>query len=751
MSTGRIERLRARLMDEMAKRVEWTDKGSSIITSGRVAALPVVLRKAMAVAQTLMVMPVEIGEDELIVGKIALGSTGLGHNFPEYTTSDERAGAASAGWSAGSVWGHYAPNHGRLLEEGLRGVRQEVTERTSSLKRDDVEREDKGQFYRAVIVCLNAVRAFAGRYAALAARMAEEEEDPARRRELEEIARICGKVPEEPAGSFHEALQSFWFLHSALHSTMNLVPVGRFDQFVYPYLERDLSDGRISPEQAQELLECLWIKFNERTRLSAADFEDRRDPVRLRRDKEENLIFRNVNVNNWLQNVMLGGQTPAGGDASNRLTLMCMEAARRLELTNPVISLRLWEGTPEEVVRQACVLMQAGGGVPAIFNDAVFMPGLIEAGIPPEDARDYSNDGCWETLIPGKTEFRFQLIDALKCLELALNRGYCLLTGSKVGVETGDPLTFTTFGDVKAAFRLQLEEQLIRFYAARHRFHDGSLARIAPVPLLSAFLHDCLERGRDITRGGARYFIFSPILHGVPNAADALAAIRVLVFETGRVGWSELLDALRTDFSGREALRLLLLNRAPKYGNDIEEVDKEASEILSLFADTVTVLAGNSAGAIITFGVGTFEQFVYLGRRSGASADGRRSRAPVSCNLSPSPGAAGEGPTAAIRSYTRLPVGRMSCGSPLDLVLSTGFVGGAPGLDRLVALVRAFVELGGNILTVTVADVDTLREAQRSPEQHRNLRVRVGGWQAYFVALDREHQEHVIARAERGE
>jgi len=223
------------------------------------------------------------------------------------------------------------------------------------------------------------------------------------------------------------------------------------------------------------------------------------------------------------------------------------------------------------------------------------------------------------------------------------------------------------------------------------------------------------------------------------------------VFEECRIAWPVLLEVLRNDFAGHEPLRLLLVNRAPKYGNDVDEVDEEAAEILSFVANRMQAHTGDGGRSIVTCGAGTFEQFVYLGRRSGASADGRKARAPISCNLSPSPGAAVEGPTAAIRSYARLPLARMACGSPLDLAFGAGFVHGPDGLERLVALVKAFVELGGNILTVTVADASTLREAQREPERHRNLRVRVGGWQAYFVSLDRDHQEHIIARVLQGE
>ena len=424
-----------------------------------------------------------------------------------------------------------------------------------------------------------------------------------------------------------------------------------------------------------------------------------------------------------------------------------LEAYRRNEMTNPLFAVRLHRHSPEELVRYTCEVLKEGGGMPAIFNDKEIIPALERIGIPTADARDYTNDGCWEVIIPGRTDFGFQRLSLMYCLEWVLNGGVSRV-GNIVGrVKTGDPRAMRSYDEVWQAFLAQLDgmvgelvERVVRSVNARHT--------IAPVPLLSALIDGAIENRCDMTAGGARYRTFAMLAESAAHAIDSLTAIKNVIFEERRATMAELCDALDADFEGYETLRNAL-EAAPKYGNDDPEADAIGHALIDAFTETVDRHARRYQDVIqFPCGVGTFSWYIAIGEGLGASPDGRHAGEPVGPNFSPALGRDRHGIPGAILSYANMHHANLPAGGPLDLRLSRRLVEGDEGTSRMAGLVRGFVEAGGNMMTLTVVDTEELRAAQREPERFRSLRVRMGGWCAYFTMLSREQQDHHIRRQE---
>jgi len=742
----RVCRLYNNLMDRMEKEKKqgWPERYMSILDNEEVVKNPIIIRKALAFKRMLSEMPVRISEDELIVGMINYGTIGMGVSFIDYATPEEKEKAAKIGLGIKSVWGHYLPDYSRVLKKGLGGLREEIKDKLGK-----VADNKKRDFLEAVLICYEGVDYLSHRYSKLAGEMAKKISDPARKLELEEIARIIQQVPDNPAQSFREALQSLWFIHMVLHSTMNFVPLGRIDQYLYPFLEKDLTEGKLSRKEAQELLDCFWLKVNERCIKNPKLVENQFDPafMQLGGGKFDIKLEHEFLTNNWLQNVVLGGVKRDGSDTTNELTFMCLETHKKFGLLNPVVSVRLHKNSPEELLKKTCEGLQKGTGHPAIYNDDVVIPALRKMGIPAEDANDYSNDGCWEILIAGKTEFRYSNIEFLRCLELALNRGYSRITGEKEGVDTCDPREFTSYGQVMQAWKDQIEFA-IKSFAERISRYYGSTYTIAPVPFISSLIDDCLERAEDITQGGAKYVLHAPLAAGVADTANSLAAVKKFVFEEKRLTMKELIDLLDRDFEGAEDVRQLLLTKAPKYGNDDDYVDNIVKELIEFYSQKLK----EDANPRVKFsaGVGTFERYIMFGKKLGATPDGRLATHPISVNMSPTPGSNIDGPTSAVKSFSKIDCTDLPAGSPLTLSINKNAFEGKEGLYRLMAFVKSFLRLGGNLLSITLSDVKTLRRAQKEPEKYKDLTVRVGGFQAYFVLMGEDHQDHHIRRAEQG-
>ncbi len=774
---GRSERLHRRLMQDMLTPREGWEPADDLMADPAFVALPLVVRKAHAVEYVLARMPIHIYDDELVAGNFVAKK--FKKAFPNYAKPEEAQAAAERDLSIQSVYGHAVPQYSRVLSKGLGGIIADARQRIAEIQSGTrpVEpmdpapvAEGKAQgvdFLEAVIIVCQAVVDWAHRYADLAEQMAGDTADAGRAAELRTIAANCRWVPEHTPRSFAEAVQAFWLVHAALHNTLTHSACGRFDQFIYPFFRADCEAGRLDLEGAQEIIDSLWVKFNERaiiareiaeTKVDGAAIERKMAALRKRgidpsagTDPYERLKARDSvdATNHWLQNIILAGQNERGEDVTNEVTYLCLNALEKMELTNPVVSARLHKNSPPELVRRCAEVIRSGGGMPAIFNDESLIPGLQKVGFPLQHARDYTNDGCWEVLVPGRTEFRFTRLGLLRCLEWVLNRGRSLLDEQQEAPDLGDPAALASFEDLYAAFLKQVE-RWIAFAVEARTANYGAPGLIAPDPLFSATLEGPVEKARDVTVGGARYIHQTLIGEGISHTADSLAAIRRMVFEEKRLTMAELVALVRDNFAGQEELRQFLVRCLPKFGNDDDYVDELYSRIVEDFAGLVRKHAAAHPWMTFAQGMGTFSWYIAIGEGLGASPDGRPAQAPIGSNASPSAGADLAGPAAAIRSVAKADLTELAGGAPCDLKLAASLFKGEEGLERLSALLRSFVEIGGNILTITVSDAETLRAAQREPENYRSLRVRMGGWSAYFVALSKDQQEFHIRAVERG-
>ena len=780
-STERVQDLRQRVRSAMEQPpVGWKCPAR---IDGKFMSEPIPIRKARAVALKLSQMPTDLWDGQLLAGSMTLENPRIHAEwgFPDYVTDDERNEASKKGVSIHSVFGHIVPDYPKLLSKGLNGILAEVEEQRAGthplhpsqekhtpgpLSRGEFRvisptggglelSHEESAFLDSVVVALEGVMNYASRLAERCEIEAEKAE-PTRADELRQMADNLRHVPAMPAQTFWQALQSVWLLHEIFHSTMDGNAMGRLDQYCWQYLQADLESGRLDMEKAQELVECFCLKFNERAKTT----DDQRPEAR--KDEQPNLSRKTRHytssqigsqrdgldaTNHWLQNIVIGGLTPDGEDGTNPLSFLLLEGYRRNQMTNPLLTVRVHRSSPDDLLHHTCEVLKDGGGMPAIFNDEAIIPALERIGIQSIDAYDYTNDGCWEIIIPGRTDFRFQRLSVILCLEWALNRGKSRLDGNQQGPDTGDPGEFKSFDDLWQAFQIQLDNMIERVVKrVVDNINDRSI--IAPVPLLSALIEGAISSRCDMTAGGAKYRTFGMLAEGAAHAIDSLTAIKTVIFDEKSATLSELCDALDANFEGCAVLRSKLLS-APKYGNDDDRADSVGRLMIDAFTSTVAKHA-EAYKSLIKFpsGVGTFSWYIGIGEGLATSPDGRLSGEPVSSNFSPALGRDLEGIPGAILSYSKMHDSNLPAGSPLDLRLAKRLVQGEEGTERMMALIRSFVDTGGNMMTLTVADTEELRAAQREPDKYRSLRVRMGGWCAYFTMLSKEQQEHHIHRQE---
>jgi pyruvate formate-lyase/glycerol dehydratase family glycyl radical enzyme len=748
---SRVDELFENVLARGKKKKElWPREYTTILDSPEVVRESLIVRKALAFKKYLSEMPIEIYPKELIVGLTSQGTIGMGVAFIDYATEEEKEKAAEKGLSIKSIWGHSTPLYDRILEVGVKGMEELAQARLESLDKSEDSYQRKVNFLNAVVICYDGLEALIRRYAHLSAVRASEEEDESRKAELLEIASICTRIAVEPPETFREAIQLLWFVHMAFHSTMDYVPLGRFDYYMYPFYQRDLEAGLISPEQAQELVDCFWLKTNDRAQLQSGLIDNKFDSSFMQLGGAFDIELENELLTNaWQQNVILSGLHSDGSDSTNDLTYMALESTRKYPLVNPVVTVRLNKNSSDRLLRKCAECLQGGGGYPFIHNDDVIIKALEKLGIPKEDANVYANDGCWEATIPGSTEFRYSYIELLLCVELALNRGRRRIDGKMDGLDTGDPTEFKSFEDVYQAFQCQVQHKLNGFVENITTYY-GAVYEIAPDPFLSSLTDGCIESGRDLTEGGARYIFHAPLVAGLADAVNSLAAINQAVFEDKILDMRQLIDLLGTNFQGKENLRQFLLNRVPKYGNDNDYVDEIALRVVETYTSEVNRKAREYDWIRFPCGAGTFERYILLGKRVGATPDGRREGDSIATNCGPSIGSDQEGLSALIKSFTKIDLTEFPAGSPLNIKVGHNFAQGEEGAQRIVSLLKAFLSLGGNMLTIMVQDTETLRRAQREPEKYRGLKVTVGGFQAYFTLLSPEHQEYHIQRTEHG-
>ncbi|HEY3396032.1 MAG TPA: pyruvate formate lyase family protein [Armatimonadota bacterium] len=616
------------------------------------------------------------------------------------------------------VWGtdlnHSIRGYERVLSRGFVGLGEEVEQALRDLPLTDPEAPHRRANLLGLRRLCAAAATLGARHAAAARELAAGCADPAQAREWAEIAEICERVPAQPARTFREAVQALWFAHmiTVWEDSVNANGLGRIDQFLWPYLEADLAAGRITRDQAGEVLAALWLK-----------------------------LYQTYDV----QQMMIGGQTAAGQDASNPLSYLTLAVTEALGLVR-CLSARLHRGSPRELVARCVDLIAQGGGIPFFFNDEALVPALVSRGIPREDALGYAAIGCIEITLPGQASPHAvsHWINLPKVLELALNDGRDLRDGEQIGPRTGTLAEFGSMAEIRAAYTRQLE------YFAELAVYGSNAAESAHraqyrLPYLSLLTADCVARGLDIIEGGARYNYHSSAAMGIPNVADSLAALELAVFTEHRVTGAEMLQALRENFAGREELAGYLRHRLPKYGNDQALPDQYAADLTREYCELLGRYRTPSGGGFFVH-LFTFTLMLEYGKHVGASPDGRRAGEALAYSVSPGQGRDREGFTAVLNSLSRLPHYLAAASSSAILEAHPSLLAGAAGRAAFVDLLITAVAQGVGQLQINVVSAETLREAQQEPERFRSLCVRVSGFSQQFLLLDPAMQEHIIAR-----
>jgi pyruvate formate-lyase/glycerol dehydratase family glycyl radical enzyme len=590
----------------------------------------------------------------------------------------------------------------------------------------------KSEELQAMRICAQALIRFAERHADAARTMAAAETDPLRRAELEHIAAVCSRVPAERPRDFWEALQYYWFVHLGVTTELNTWDAfdpGRLDQHLYPFYRQGLEQGTLSREQAEELLQCFWIKFNNqpappKVGVTAAESGTYTD-------------FAQINT---------GGLRADGSDGVNPVTFLILDVIEEMRLLQPSSSCQVSKKSPDSFVKRAARIVRTGFGQPSLFNADAIVAELVRQGKTLEDARVSGSSGCVEVGAFGKENYNLTgYFNLPKVLEITLHDGVDPRTGQRIGSQTGDPVDFGSFAALFGAFEGQLRH-FLDIKVRGNNVIERLYATYMPAPFLSLLIDDCIARGKDYHDGGARYN--SSYIQGVGlgTITDALAAIKYHVYDHETIPMRDLLEALDEDFTGRERLRQLLLNRTPKYGNDDDYADDIMREVFEAYFQAIDGRP-NTKGGVYRVNLLPTTVHVYFGAVMGATPDGRHAGTPLSEGISPVQGADRHGPTAVLRSAAKMDHLRTG-GTLLNQKLTPGLLKDDAGLDSLVRLVRTYFKLDGHHLQFNVVDADTLRAAQAHPEQHRDLIVRVAGYSDYFCDLGAALQEEIIARTE---
>jgi formate C-acetyltransferase len=636
---------------------------------------------------------------------------------------------------------HVAVDYRRMLLRGLKECKERAEEKLGSLDFTDYHNLAKSYFYRAVIIVVDATRAFARRYAELARAMARETGDPRRQAELVELGRILDKVPYEGAETFHEAVQALWLVHLCLQIESNghSLSYGRMDQYLYPYYEKDLAAGRVTEEGACELLTNLWLKtftINKirswsHTRFSAGS------PL--------------------YQNVTVAGQTVDGKDAVNPLTYLILRSVAQTRLPQPNLTVRYHRGLDERFMAECIEVVRLGFGMPAFNSDEVIIPSFLTKGVKPEDAYDYSAVGCVEVAVPGKWGYRctgMSFLNFPKSLLIALNDGLDPASGKRLCQGVGHFRDMQSFDEVMAAW-----DRIIREFTRQcviiDSVADTVLERDTADILCSALCDDCLDRGLNLKEGGAVYDFISDLQVGIANLADSLSAIKKTVFEDKSLSAAQVWDALEANFEGpeNERVRRLLL-AAPKYGNDDDYVDSLIRQAYDVYIDEMkkyrnTRYGRGPIGGIYYAGTSSISANVPQGAGTGATPDGRKAGEPLAEGCSPSHAMDRRGPTAVFKTVSKLPTTEITGGVLLNQKLTPQMLEKEGDRKKLINLLRGFFNrLSGFHVQFNVVSRATLKDAQARPEAHRDLIVRVAGYSAFFNVLSRETQDDIIERTE---
>lgn len=812
-----IESARARLITESYKETE---------------ALPIVMRRAKAFEHILDNIPIIIRENELVVGSTTIAPRGC-QTYPEFSykwleSEFETVAARKADpfyiadrtkrelLEADAYWegkttselatslmteetrkaidhniftpgnyfyngvGHVTVQYDKVLAIGYEGIIAQVEEELARCNPGDQDYCTRSQFLQAVLISCRGVIRYALRYAELAEKEAAACADGDRKRELLQIASNCRRVPAKGATSFYEACQSFWFVQQLLQieSSGHSISPGRFDQYMYPYYKKDLDNGKLTREFAQELLDCIWVKLNDLNKC---------------RDAASAEGFAGYSL---FQNLIVGGQDRDGNDVTNDLSFMCITASKHVFLPQPSLSIRVWNKTPHALMLKAADLTRTGIGLPAYYNDEVIIPSLLNMGLTMEDAREYNIIGCVEPQKAGKTEGWHDAAFYNMCrpLELVFSNGYD--KGEKISIETGRVEDMTTFEEFYDAYKKQMNYNISLLVNADNAI-DVAHATRCPLPFLSCMVDDCIKRGKTVQEGGAVYNFTGPQGFGIANMADSLYAIKKLVFEEKKVTLGEYKRALAMNYGqgfdeitaaeivtqivremeakgmkvGEEQIAAMIatvmseelpleekkkyealramIDEVPKFGNDIEEVDMFARDVAYTYTRPLLNYR-NPRGGQFQAGLYPVSANVPLGAQTGATPDGRLAHTPVADGVSPSAGKDVHGPTAAANSVSKLDHGIASNGTLFNQKFHPTALSGEKGLENFVALIRSYFDQKGSHMQFNVVDRETLLDAQKHPEKYAHLVVRVAGYSALFTTLSKSLQDDIIRRTEQG-
>ena len=675
--------------------------------------------------------------------------------------------------------GHVTVCYDKILEIGYEGIIKEAKDELERCNVSDMNYASKSHFLNAVILSCNAVINYAKRYAVLAKELAQKCNDQKRKKELEKIAKNCDRVPEKGARNFYEACQSFWFVQMLLQieSSGHSISPGRFDQYMYPYYEGDIKSGAINKEEAQELIDCIWVKLNELNKV---------------RDAGSAEGFAGYGL---FQNLIAGGQDGEGLDVTNDLSYMCIEASLHIMLPQPSLSVRVWNKTPQDFLIKAATLTRTGIGLPAYYNDEVIIPSLVNRGLTLKDAREYNIIGCVEPQKAGKTEgwHDAAFFNMCRPLELVFENG--MDNGELVGVPTGDISQMKTFDEFYDAYKKQMNYCIELLVNADNSIDMAHRDR-CPLPYLSCMIEDCIKKGKSVQEGGAVYNFTGPQGFGIANMADSLYAIKVLVFDKHLLTLEEYREALRNNYGKdvsinkiehitKDIVRELLnkkikvneeqiskiativehsigipqdkknkydklleeIDKIPKFGNDIPEVDSFARDVAYTYTKPLEKYK-NPRGGQYQAGLYPVSANVPLGGQTGATPDGRLAHKPIADGVSPSAGKDVKGPTAAANSVSKLDHSIASNGTLFNQKFHPSALSGRAGLENFVSFIRGYFDQKGSHIQFNVVSKETLLDAQKNPEEYKTLVVRVAGYSALFTSLSRSLQDDIINRTE---
>ncbi|MCD4752696.1 MAG: hypothetical protein K8R40_06470 [Anaerolineaceae bacterium] len=701
---------------------------------------PLVVRRAIFFKRVLEeYLPVQILAGELVVGShfsTAFSRTLTRSEARRFTRMEkrfmkeaQRLDQVGVG-NCGAIPGHLIPNYPFILHHGWQVIQAEA----DAIVNDSSATQEKRNLARAISICGDGVREFTNRYAVEAERLAIQETDPARQTELIEIARICRKVPWNPAETFPEALQSLWLTHMLVLVAESYpgpgVSPGRIDQYLFPYYQADLEAGRLTQQQAKEWLQCLWVKHN-----YAYDYQG--------------WVGTNQGINaSFGQLITLSGIDKHGEDATNDLTYLLLDVIEEMNLLEPKPNVRLHAKTPDRLLNRVVDMIAEAQGSPFLLNfDENSMAGLRWQGLPESDLWDYAPVGCLENTLQGND--RSGTVDVnmniAKAVELTLHDGKDAASGKQIGPCTGNPRTFATFDNFFTAFRTQLKA-IMEILVEANNIADSGRSRFEPTPYVSALVDGCLENGVDITAGGAHHNYLTIEGVALTTATDSITAVKRMVYDDEAVTMDELVQELDANFEGYESLRQTLLNKVPKYGNDDPYADDLAGKISRFWTKEAFQHVTPETGKRYRGGYLSWNDWVAFAPKTAATPDGRKRGQFLSNGICPVNGADRLGPTAVVKSAGRLGLETAPNGSSQTMSFSPTMLASTENRRKLAGLLRAYNQIGGTCLQINVVSPDTLRAAQHDPESYSNLLVRVTGYNAYFVMLGKETQDEIIAR-----